>query len=154
MTGAQINTSAQPDSSTRSADGETPPSILFFDGVCGMCNSTVDFVSVRDPKGLVHFAPIQGETAKHELSEKEIEHLGTVAFKNPAGRFTRQSSAIVRILWTIGGWWKLVGTLLWLIPKPLRDLAYVLIAKNRYRLFGKRDFCRLPSPEEQARILK
>jgi predicted DCC family thiol-disulfide oxidoreductase YuxK len=129
------------------------PAILFFDGVCGMCNTTVDFVSVRDTQGLIHFAPIQGETAKSELPEQDIEQLSTVAFKNPQGKLTKRSSAIVRLLWTLGGKWKLVASLLWLIPKPLRDLGYVVIAKNRYRLFGKRDFCRLPSPAEQARIL-
>ena len=131
-----------------------PVSVLFFDGVCGMCNRMVDFVAVRDPAGRINFAPIQGELAKTVLTAEEIERLNSVSFLNPQGTVTRRSSAIVRVLWTIGGAWKLAAALLWLMPKPLRDLAYWLVAKNRYRVFGKRDFCRLPTPAEQARFLR
>jgi len=118
-----------------------------------MCNRLIDFVAIRDKTGRISFAPIQGETAKAVLTADEIEHLNTVSFKSSHGKITRRSSAAVRVLWTLGGKWKFLGSLVWLIPKPLRDLAYWIVAKNRYRLFGKRDFCRLPTPEEQARFL-
>jgi predicted DCC family thiol-disulfide oxidoreductase YuxK len=129
------------------------PAVLFFDGVCGMCNRLIDFVAIRDKAGRISFAPIQGETARTVLSLEEIKSLNTVCFKDSNGNLSRRSSAIVRVLWTLGGKWKFLGTMMWLFPKPLRDLFYWIVAKNRYRFFGKRDFCRLPTPEEQARFL-
>jgi predicted DCC family thiol-disulfide oxidoreductase YuxK len=60
---------------------------------------------------------------------------------------------VVRVLWQLGPAWKMTGTLLWLIPLPLRNLAYSLVARNRYALFGKKTTCRLPTPGERARFL-
>jgi len=69
------------------------------------------------------------------------------------GQPFRKSSAAVRVLWRLGFGWQLLGTLAWLIPLPLRDLLYDLIARNRYRLFGKHDTCRMPTPAERSRFL-
>lgn len=126
-------------------------SIVFFDGVCGLCNSFVDFAMPRDKRQRLVFAPLQGETAEQLLSEDQ-RNLDTVVLRSSNGVFTH-SSAIVRVLWSVGGVWSVCGTLLWLVPKPIRDLGYRVFASQRYRLFGKKETCRLPTPEEAGRIL-
>ncbi len=131
---------------------ETGPPILFFDGVCGLCSRAVDFVIARDPEGVFRFAPLQGETARTMLGEADIAALETMVVATDKGLY-RRSSAAVRILWRLGPFWRLCGWLLWIIPRPLRDLGYSTVAKTRYRLFGKHETCRLPTPEERERFL-
>lgn len=125
--------------------------IVFFDGVCGFCNFWVDFLIARDPDGLFAFAPLQGETARQLLPAAD-QNLDSLVLWTPA-RVDRKSGAVVRILWRLGGGWRVLGGLIWLIPLPLRNLGYDLIARNRYRLFGKKDVCRMPTPEERTRLL-
>lgn len=126
--------------------------IVFFDGVCGLCNSAVDFIMARDPEGVFRFAPLQGETARELLEPEDVENVDSIVLKNDDGLF-RRSSAVVRILTRMGGIWKPLGWLLWVVPKPLRDVGYILVAKTRYRFFGKRDVCRMPTQDELSRIL-
>ena len=139
--------STQPD-----ASAEFTGPLLFFDGVCGLCNSVVDFVLRQDAAGRFRFAPLQGQTAQKFLTPEEIAQLSTVVLQ-VGDRQYRKSAAVVRILWCLGGLWTAAGTLLWLIPAPLRDLGYVLVARWRYRLFGRKETCRMPTPEERDRIL-
>jgi len=126
--------------------------VVFFDGVCGLCNATVDFFLKRDRRGQFLFAPLQGETAQERLDARDTEDLGTVVLREN-GKTYRRSSAVTRMLWKLGGAWGVVGAFLWLIPWPIRDLGYKLIAAFRYRLFGKKDSCRMPTPEERSRFL-
>lgn len=126
--------------------------VLFFDGVCGLCSHAVDFIMRRDRRGGFRFAPLQGETAQATLSPEEIANLNTMVLVTPQGRY-RRSAAAVRVLWQLGGVWRILGSLLWLIPLPIRDAGYSLVASLRYRLFGKKETCRMPTPEEQGRIL-
>jgi predicted DCC family thiol-disulfide oxidoreductase YuxK len=126
--------------------------ILFFDGVCGLCNRFVDFVLKYDRHGRVVFAPLQGSTAAASLPEDIVQGLDTVVFLD-GDRWQIRSSAIVRIFWRLGGAWSVLGTLLWLIPKPIRDLGYKIVARSRYRWFGQKETCRLPTPAERARFL-
>ena len=126
--------------------------ILFFDGVCGLCNRFVDFSLKHDPHGRVLFAPLQGKTAAELLSKSDLENLDTVMFYENGNR-SRRSTAIVKLLSGVGGFWNVLAWLLWLIPRPLRDFGYRLTAKNRYRFFGQKETCRLPTAEERARFL-
>ena len=126
--------------------------IIFFDGVCGLCNQSVNFILNRDGKGKFRFAPLQGETAKGCLSPKNYENLNSLVYLNERGEFYK-SSAVVRLLLNLGGIWFLIGILLWIIPKPIRDFFYFLISKIRYRIFGKLEACRMPKPEEKNRFL-
>ena len=126
--------------------------ILFFDGVCGLCNRFVDFSLDHDRAGRVLFAPLQGSTAEGLLPKEDTANVDTVVF-HEEGRLYRRSSAIVMLLSRIGGGWKVLSWLLWVVPKPLRDLGYRLVARYRYRIFGQKDTCRLPSAEEQERFL-
>ncbi|TWT51547.1 hypothetical protein KOR42_35950 [Thalassoglobus neptunius] len=137
----------QPESSLE----ESSP-IVFFDGVCGFCNGTVDFLMTRDPDHRLRFAPLQGKTAQELLTEDQ-RNLDSIVLKDSTGVW-KKSAAIVRILWHIGGGWKFLGTLLWLIPFPIRDVVYGLIARVRYRIFGKREACRMPTEEERNVILE
>ncbi|QDT77972.1 hypothetical protein Mal35_14020 [Gimesia maris] len=128
--------------------------ILFFDGVCGLCNSSVDFAMIRDRQARLYYAPLQGETARELLNKQDLASVDTVIFRTADGAHCyRRSAAVVRLLWLLGFPWNLYGWLLWCVPLPIRDLGYRLIARVRYRLFGKHDTCRMPGPDERARIL-
>ncbi len=126
--------------------------VVFFDGVCGFCNASVDFLFRHDVHRRLLFAPLQGETAQQRLTAADVENLHSLVFWTPTGCY-RKTSAVVRIGWTLGGVWSVLATLLWLIPRPLRDVGYNLVARNRYRIFGKKETCRLPTPEERTRFL-
>ena len=126
--------------------------VLFFDGVCGLCSRTVDFAIRNDRSQTIRFAPLQGETASQLLPPELLERLDTVVFRKD-GRTYSRSAAIVRLLNEFGGVWKIAAWLLWLIPGPLRNLGYRLVAKFRYRVFGKHETCRLPTPDERSRFL-
>lgn len=145
----------------RAAIGEAdrPTNVVYFDGVCGLCNRFVDFVLSRDRRGAIRFAPLQGETAKLRPNADNREpkaadsNFNSVVWSDSRGRDYLRSAAAVRVLCELGGMWWLIGWLLWLIPLPLRDIGYRVIAANRYRLFGKKETCRIPTLAERARFL-
>lgn len=144
--------SASPaDASTASASNSR--AIVFFDGVCGLCNTTVDFIVRHDRYQRLACAPLQGSTAQRYLTPAIREELNTLVLRLPDGQQYQRSAAVVRILWRLGGVWKLAAAALWLVPLPLRNLGYRLVAKWRYRLFGHRETCRLPTPEDADRLL-
>ena len=126
--------------------------ILFFDGVCGLCNWSVDFVLKRDQAGKIQFSPLQGETAKALLSPEDVADIQSMVFLFN-GKVFRRSSAVVRVLWQLSPYWQAIGCALWLIPLPLRNLGYKVVASRRYQLFGKKATCRIPTPEERSRFL-
>jgi len=130
----------------------TSTPIVFFDGVCGLCNSSVDFVLRHDRPGRLRFAPLQGEAAARLLPTADREDLGSLVLWDE-GRMYRRSSAIVRILWRLGLFWRILGGLLWVVPAPLRNAGYRLVAALRYHMFGKKSVCRLPTPAERDRFL-
>ncbi len=126
--------------------------ILFYDGQCGLCQKSVQFVLKRQPQGSIFFAPLQGTTAAEMLPAVDREQLDSmVVAKN--GQLFRHSTAALVIAKELGGFWNMLGHLGSLIPRPLRDLVYRAVARNRYRMFGKVDACRLPQPGERARFL-
>jgi len=126
--------------------------IVFFDGVCGFCNAVVDWIIKRDQKARFRFSPLQGETAKLILSGEERARVDTIVIlKN--GRTFKHSNAIAEILLDLGSPWRELGFILRSIPEVIRDLGYNAVAKIRYRIFGKSETCRLPTPEERTRFL-
>lgn len=141
------------------SEADRPTNVLFFDGVCGLCNRSVDFVLSRDRREAIRFAPLQGETAKRVLSSEfrvpssKTQTFDTIVWLDSSSREFVRSAAAVRVLWRLGGVWSLIGSLLWLNPRPLRDLGYRLVAANRFRWFGKQQTCRLPTPAERERFL-
>lgn len=124
--------------------------IMFFDGYCGLCNSVVDKFMVLDREGKLRYSPLQGETAASHLSPEDISDLSSVVVVKD-GKLFRKSDAVVVALETIGK----TGMAMALrsVPRPIRDFGYGLVASIRYRIFGKRDSCRLPTPEERSRFL-
>lgn len=124
--------------------------IVFFDGVCGLCNRSIDFLVRVDRARKLRFAPLQGRTAAKLLP---VEAIGPDKFESIVflenGRVYTHSDAILRIGMSLGGIWSYSGLAV-LIPRPLRDSLYRWIARNRYRWFGKRRTCRLPSQGERA----
>ena len=136
--------------SANSAHADHPT--VFFDGVCGLCNHSVNWLLARDPEHKLRFAPLQGTTAEQRLDAGIRNRLDTMVFMHGGNTFTR-TAAVSRILMTLGGRWKLLGWLLWLVPEPIRDLGYRIVSRLRYRLFGKHETCRLPTPEERSVFL-
>lgn len=131
----------------------TPGKIVFFDGFCGFCDSAVSWAMPRDRAGILRFAPIQGKAAQAMLSRDLTARAtpDTILYLRDGQVFER-STAILRVLMDLGGAYRLAAPLL-AVPRPVRDFFYDLFARNRYRLFGKRDSCRLPTPAERARML-
>lgn len=129
----------------------TDRQIIFFDGLCNLCNAFVDFLIKRDKDLNFSFAPLQGETARQKLPAGQPAKLNSVVLWNQ-GEILEKSDAALMILQQLGGLWWLMRVF-WVVPAFLRDLVYDFVAANRYRFFGKRETCRLPTPEEKARFL-
>lgn len=131
---------------------EGHPTIL-FDGVCNLCNGSVQFILRRDPGQRFRFASLQSEAGRrlvtgHGLDPDELSSVILIE----DGRVYRESTAALRIARHLSGAWKLLRVFV-LIPRPIRDAVYRLIARNRYRWFGKQETCWLPTPELRARFL-
>jgi predicted DCC family thiol-disulfide oxidoreductase YuxK len=133
-------------------DQRTSRPIVFFDGVCGLCNGSVDWLLERDHRAVLRFAPIQGETAARMLGAPGDDPAGwSMVLLDRTGRYER-SDAAIRIARHLGGRWRWAG-LLFIVPRGLRDAVYRWIARNRYRFFGRREACRVPTPAERDRFL-
>lgn len=133
--------------------GSTRPPTILFDGVCNLCNGSVQFILRRDPQARFRFASLQSEAGRRLVTEQGLdpEVLNSVILIED-GRVYRESTAALRIARHMSGAWKLLRVLV-LIPRPIRDAVYRLIARNRYRWFGKSETCWLPTPELRARFL-
>ena len=127
--------------------------ILLFDGVCNVCNASVQFMLKHERGPAVRFASLQSAMGKELIAKHGLSgDINTVVVIDGDRVFTR-SSAIVQAMRHLRGVWPALAWLMWIVPKPLRDVGYVLFARNRYRLFGKRDECMVPTPELRARFL-
>ncbi len=125
---------------------------VFFDGVCGLCNHSVNWLLARDPEHKLRFAPLQGTTARDILDPEMRNRRDTLVFVRNGEMFIR-TAALSRILMTLGGRWRVLGGLLWMVPSPIRNLGYRMVSRLRYRLFGKHESCRLPTAQERAVFL-
>jgi len=127
--------------------------LVLFDGVCNMCNGIVQFLIRHDPKGQFHFAALQSETGRQTLQRFGLgtDAMATMVLVEDAHCFTH-SDAALRIAAMLGGFWGIFAVLR-LIPRPWRDRAYRFVVDHRYRWFGKRDSCMVPTPELRARFL-
>jgi predicted DCC family thiol-disulfide oxidoreductase YuxK len=125
--------------------------IIFFDGVCVMCSSFVNFVLKRDVEAHFKFAPLQGEQARVLVPQNYRDEMDTVVLWSQGQVFCRSEAALM-VLTQLGGlwWFARVG---WLVPLPLRDFVYKFVANRRYAWFGKNDSCRLPTAAERARFI-
>ncbi len=131
--------------------GEHP--IIFFDGVCVLCNGFIDRMLRADRGGIFRFAPLQGETARTLLPPQDDDPLRWSLLYRDEHGVHAQSDAALEICRRLGGAWAMLS-LLRLAPRRLRDAVYRLVVRNRYRWFGQRATCRVPSPAERARFLR
>jgi len=127
--------------------------ILLFDGVCNLCNASVQWVLKRDRKGIFKFAALQSETGQRLLQQFGFsqENFDTVVLVDGEKVFTR-SDAPLEIARRLGGLWSLFFVFK-IIPRFLRDAVYNWVARNRYRWFGRKEECMLPRPEWKNRFL-
>lgn len=131
-----------------------PQAILFFDGVCNLCNSAVQFVIRHDKLGRVRFAPLQsgpGEEAQAAIRSR-LGRVPDSLILKLGDRYYTESAAALRLAGLLDGGWKLLAALR-IVPAFIRDPLYRLIARNRYRWFGKKDACTLPTPALKARFI-
>ncbi len=128
--------------------------IILFDGVCNLCNSSVLFVIRRDKKDLYRFAALQSDLGKEFVASRGIDTTKTdsIILIEPDLAYYTKSSAALKIGRGFGGGWKLLALFEW-IPPVIRDFFYDIVAKNRYRWFGRREACMIPTPELQAKFL-
>jgi predicted DCC family thiol-disulfide oxidoreductase YuxK len=126
--------------------------IVFFDGMCVLCNRSVDFLLRKDHKKRLKFAALQSGIAKNILQSSEVQVSEDSVIFYDHGQVYQKSTAVLRIAGNLGFPYSSVVAL-FIFPRPLRDLVYDYISRNRIRWFGKRDNCRVPDPETEGRIL-
>lgn len=128
--------------------------VIFFDGVCNLCNGAVRFVLRHDRRARFRFASLQSPAARRLLAPAGIDPLdldSMVLLEN--GHVHVRSAAALRMVRGLGGVWTL-ATVFLCVPPPVRDAVYRFIARRRYRWFGRRDACLAPTPETRARFLQ
>jgi predicted DCC family thiol-disulfide oxidoreductase YuxK len=147
----EMQTQELPQSESLSAAGLAKP-VIFFDDVCIMCNTFVNLLLRVDRKAQFLFAPLTGETARKLLPPlPDDPSKWSMVYVDESGIYD-QSDASLQVYRRLGGvWWLL--SLARFVPASIRNPVYRVLARNRYRWFGKRDTCRLPTPEEKARFL-
>ena len=128
--------------------------IILFDGVCNLCNGAVQFVIKRDKKNMFRFAALQSEVGKQLISERNIDTdaIDSIILIEPGVAYYTKSTAALKIAEELKGVWSLSSILLWL-PESLRNIVYDFIAKNRYKWYGKKDQCMVPTPELRDKFL-
>lgn len=124
--------------------------IVIFDGMCNLCNRWVDFLVRRDPEGQLRMTPAQGQTA-HRLLGPNAAATDTIVLLDERGRHER-STAVLRIARRLPWPYKAAAAAL-IVPRVLRDAVYRVVANNRFRWWGRRDTCRVPTGDERARFL-
>lgn len=137
-------------SNTSMAEGAP---VLLFDGVCNLCNASVQWVLKRDKKGQFRFAALQSDTGRQLLEQIGFsnEKIETVVLID-GDRFFVRSDAVLEMAKRLGGIWSLAG-IFRIIPRSIRDRVYIWVARNRYRWFGERAQCMLPRPEWKGRFI-
>ncbi|MCL6102515.1 MAG: thiol-disulfide oxidoreductase DCC family protein [Bacteroidetes bacterium] len=134
------------------ANREVP--ILLFDGVCNLCISVVNFTIKRDPQERFKFAALQSESGQALLKKFGLPTNDFDSFVFIRGeKCFLKSTAALHVLRELGGIWMLFYAFI-VFPKPLRDFVYGIVAKRRYRIFGKRNTCIVPTPEVRRRFLQ
>ena len=128
--------------------------IILFDGVCNLCNDAVQFVIKRDKEAVFLFAPLQGNTGQKLLKERGINpnEIDSIILIEPNVVFYVKSDAALEIVKKLDTPWRFIH-LFKVLPRVLRDFVYDFIAKNRYRWYGKKDQCMIPTPELKSKFL-
>jgi predicted DCC family thiol-disulfide oxidoreductase YuxK len=132
---------------------QIPDDLILFDGVCNLCSALVQFVIRHDPAGKFRFAAIQSEIGREMFQSHGLDpaDLQTFVFISD-GRMLLRSDAAIEVVSRFGGaWW--IFRLLRFAPRVVRDSIYSTIARHRYRWFGRKEVCMIPTPEIKERFL-
>jgi predicted DCC family thiol-disulfide oxidoreductase YuxK len=127
--------------------------IILFDGVCNLCNGAITFIIKRDKNDVFRYAPLQSEVGKnlakkHEIDLDKVDSIILVTDQSAVAK----STAALRIAKQLSGGWPLLAVFL-ILPRFLRNAVYDFIARNRYKWFGKKDACMIPTPELKSKFL-
>lgn len=135
-----------------------PNPIVFYDGVCGLCNRLVQFLLKYDHRDRFRFASLQSDLAhdvlvRHGLDPHDLDTVYVAKDYQQSGEtLLGRSDAILYMLNQLGGIWSLAGVGR-VLPKSIRDAIYKIVARNRYKVFGKHESCMLPEPQHRAKFL-
>lgn len=149
---------ATPAPAPRAATADKP--LVLYDGYCGLCDRSVRWLVEADRSAVLHFAPLQGETAAPILARHGIpatqEFRSMLTVENagePDERILARSDGALAALIAVGGGWALLARLGRWVPRFVRDAVYDFVARHRFRWFGRLDACRIPTPAERERFL-
>ncbi|WP_378174951.1 thiol-disulfide oxidoreductase DCC family protein [Aquimarina sp. SS2-1] len=125
--------------------------VILFDGVCNLCNGAINFIIKRDKNDVFRYASLQSEIGKKLAQERGIDasKLDTILLIEPSMKYYHKSTAALRIAKQLSGGYPLLSVFL-ILPKFLRDCVYDIISKNRYKWFGKKESCMIPTPKLKA----
>ena len=128
--------------------------VILFDGICNLCNSSVNRVIHWDEKNQFLFASLQSEFGKSVINDLQIDtqKIDSIILYNPGVSYDVKSTAILKIANDLGGFWKMMN-IFFILPTGFRNLVYDYIAKNRYKWYGKKESCMIPTPELKAKFL-
>lgn len=128
--------------------------IILFDGVCNLCDSAVQFVIEHDTKDMFRFVALQSELGKEILKHIGINpiNIDSVILYEPGIAYYYKSTAAIEIAKILGGFWHL-GTIFRIIPTGIRNQLYDYVAKNRYKWYGKKEICWIPTEKLKSKFL-
>ena len=126
--------------------------LILFDGECNFCDASVQFIIKRDPKALFKFTSLQSDSGIDMLRKFGVSEKTDSIVLIEGDHYYTESTAALKIARNLTGLWKLCYIFI-VVPKPLRDIVYRFVAKSRYKWFGKKDACMLPSAEQRKRFL-
>ncbi len=132
-------------------------SVLLYDGDCGFCQASVQFVLRRDRQRSLRFASLQGEAGQVVIARHhDLVGVDSIVWVDDPGgpheSVLTRSDAAGAILRYLGGWWGMLR-ILWIVPRPIRDWVYDLVARHRHRIVRHADACLIPEPEDRERFL-
>ncbi len=136
-----------------------PHPIILYDGVCGLCNRFVQFILRRDRNAVFRFASLQNAfaapiLARHRANPSDLDTVYVVVNHELPGEYLlSRSDAALFVLKQLAGLWRPAASLLQLLPQFFRDAAYNVVARHRYRLFGRSEVCALPRDQDRTRFL-
>lgn len=128
--------------------------IILFDGVCNLCNDSVLKVIKNDTKNTFLFTALQSDSGQEIINHLKIDisKIDSIILYEPGISYDIKSTAALKIMNDFGGFWK-ITQIFWVLPETFRNVVYGFIAKNRYKWFGKKESCMIPTPELKAKFL-
>ncbi|UNY98087.1 thiol-disulfide oxidoreductase DCC family protein [Zhouia spongiae] len=130
--------------------------IILFDGVCNLCNNAVQYIIKKDKKDVFRFASLQSDIGLQLAKERGIDtgQVDSIVMIDPGNAYYVKSTAALEIAKDLGGFYAFLAPVLLYIPTRLRDIGYDFIARNRYKWYGKKDQCMIPTAELKEKFLE